>query len=89
VSPRWAHTARSSSNARCVAGSASSRLELRDVERGGVGGASLSDEEIAEAAQFMFGHRPDRAHICSERERLLGRPFSPSREGVVYHPLTA
>jgi hypothetical protein len=21
----------------------------------------------------MFGHRPDRAHICSERELLLGR----------------
>lgn len=33
----------------------------------------LSDEEIAEAALFMFGHRPDRAHIRSERERLLGR----------------
>jgi hypothetical protein len=32
----------------------------------------LSDEEIAEAALCMFGHRPDRAHIGSERERLLG-----------------
>jgi hypothetical protein len=33
----------------------------------------LSDEEIAETALFMFGHRPDREHIRSERERLLGR----------------
>jgi hypothetical protein len=32
----------------------------------------FSDEELAEMAWFMFGHRPDRAHICSERERLLG-----------------
>jgi hypothetical protein len=32
----------------------------------------FSDEEIAEIVWFTFGHRPDRAHICSERERLLG-----------------
>jgi len=34
---------------------------------------TFSDEELAEMSWFMFGHRPDRAHICSERERLLGR----------------
>jgi hypothetical protein len=49
----------------------------------------LCDEEIAEAALCMFGHRPDREHIRCERERLLGWPFSPRRGGVVYHPLTA
>jgi hypothetical protein len=32
----------------------------------------FDDSELAEMAWFMFGHRPDRAHICSERERLLG-----------------
>jgi hypothetical protein len=32
----------------------------------------FSDEELAEIVWFVFGHRPDRAHICSERERLLG-----------------
>jgi hypothetical protein len=34
---------------------------------------AFSDEELAEIVWFVFGHRPDRAHICSERERLLGR----------------
>jgi hypothetical protein len=33
----------------------------------------FDDWEIAEMALFMFGHRPDPAHIRSERERLLGR----------------
>jgi hypothetical protein len=32
----------------------------------------FDDQEIAELGLFMFGHRPDGAHICSERERLLG-----------------
>jgi len=32
----------------------------------------FDDSEIAEMALFMFGHRPDPAHIRSERERLLG-----------------
>jgi hypothetical protein len=31
-----------------------------------------SDEELAELAWFVFERRADRAHICSERERLLG-----------------
>jgi hypothetical protein len=33
----------------------------------------FDDSEIAEMALFMFGHRPNREHIRSERERLLGR----------------
>jgi hypothetical protein len=32
---------------------------------------AFSDEELAEMMWFLFGHRPDRAHICSERERRL------------------
>jgi hypothetical protein len=32
----------------------------------------FDDEAIADMALFMFGHRPDQAHIRSERERLLG-----------------
>jgi hypothetical protein len=32
----------------------------------------FSDEEIAEAALFMFGRRPDRERIRRARERLLG-----------------
>ena len=33
----------------------------------------FDDSEIAEMALFMFGRRPDRERIRSERERLLGR----------------
>jgi hypothetical protein len=32
----------------------------------------FSDEELAEIVWFVFGHRPDREHIASERERLFG-----------------
>jgi hypothetical protein len=32
----------------------------------------FDDEAIAETALFMFGRRPDRERIRSERERLLG-----------------
>jgi hypothetical protein len=32
----------------------------------------FDDQEIAELASFMFGRRPDRERIRSERERLLG-----------------
>jgi hypothetical protein len=44
---------------------------------------TLSDEELADMAWFMFGHRPDREHIRCERERLLGRlPVTYLRRGV-------
>jgi hypothetical protein len=33
----------------------------------------FDDSEIAEMALFVFGRRPDRERIRSERERLLGR----------------
>jgi hypothetical protein len=32
----------------------------------------FDDQEIAELASFVFGRRPDRERIRSERERLLG-----------------
>jgi hypothetical protein len=32
----------------------------------------FDDQEIAELALFIFGHRPDRERIRAERERLLG-----------------
>jgi hypothetical protein len=32
----------------------------------------FDDDELCEMALFMFGRRPDREHIRSERERLLG-----------------
>jgi hypothetical protein len=36
----------------------------------------FDDSEIAEMALFMFGRRPDRERIRSERERLLGAMVS-------------
>ena len=36
----------------------------------------FDDSEIAEMALFVFGRRPDRERIRSERERLLGAMVS-------------
>lgn len=33
-------------------------------------------------AWFIFGRRPDRAHICGERERLVGRVLLPEGAGL-------
>jgi hypothetical protein len=33
----------------------------------------FTDDEIVEMVMWMFGRRPDRERIRSERERLLGR----------------
>jgi hypothetical protein len=42
----------------------------------------FADSEIAEMALFMFGHRPDRAHICSERDRLLVPEGAQARQAL-------